>query len=247
MKDTITGRGKIRIGAATMEIAFTAPAGHCPPQAVLPYVQRFADQVTDRAVAGVEAAGLRISCAKGCGACCRQMVPVSPVEALHLAAVVEALSPERAAAVRTRFAAARATMEAAGITPAGHPDDDKLPYRAYGLAYFRTGVPCPFLEDESCSIHPDRPLVCREYLATSPPVACGVLGSGEVRKVAMPVRVWNVFARSSSPDGKAEWMPLIEALSFAAQSPNSTSDRTGPQHIEAFLKALSQSPDGPAA
>jgi Fe-S-cluster containining protein len=33
-------------------------------------------------------------------------------------------------------------------------------------------MPCPFLEDESCSIHPDRPLVCREYLVTSPAELC---------------------------------------------------------------------------
>src|SRR5436190_15336033 len=108
--ETITGQGRLKVGDAVMDISFTVPAENCAPQAVLPDVQRFANQVTDHATARVEAAGLRISCAKGCGACCRQLVPVSPVEARHLSAVVEAMPPERAAAVRERFAAARARM-----------------------------------------------------------------------------------------------------------------------------------------
>jgi hypothetical protein len=35
------------------------------------------------------------------------------------------------------------------------------------VRYFLQGVACPFLEAESCGIHPDRPLACREYLVTS--------------------------------------------------------------------------------
>lgn len=230
-----------------MDISFTVPAGTCVPQAVLPDVQRFANQVTDHAVAKIEAAGLRISCAKGCGACCRQMVPVSPVEARHLQAVVEAMPPERAAAVRERFAAARRKMAGDGLAPMGHPDSDKASYREYSLAYFRAAVPCPFLEEESCSIHPDRPLVCREYLVTSPPAACAVLGSGGVHKVAMPLRVWNVFARSTSADGGAEWMPMIESLTFAEENPEPPATRTGPRHIDAFLKVLARPSEAPGA
>ncbi len=241
MSEKITGQGRLKLGDAVMDITFSVPSGPCDPCEVLPDVQRFADRVTALATARVEAAGLRISCAKGCGACCRQMVPVSPVEARHLAAVVNALPPERAAAVRAKFDAARARMAEAGAIPAGHPDNDKPAYREYGLTYFRTGVPCPFLEDESCSIHADRPLVCREYLVTSPPAACAAVGSGQVQKVAMPARVWNVFARSVSPDGQVAWMPLIESLAFAELPPDAAPERTGPQHIEAFLQALGKS------
>jgi Fe-S-cluster containining protein len=241
MSEKITGQGRLKLGDADVDISFTVPPGPCDPREVLPDVQRFADQVTAVAAARVEAAGLRISCAKGCGACCRQMVPVSPVEARHLTAVVNGMPPGRAAAIRQKFDAARARMAEAGVLAAGHPDNDKPAYREYGLAYFRAGIPCPFLEDESCSIHAARPLVCREYLVTSPPAACAALGSGQVQKVAMPVRVWNVFARSVSADGTAEWMPLIESLTFAESHPEPAPVRTGPQQIDAFLKALGSS------
>ncbi len=245
MTTTITGQGRLKLGADTLEMSFTMPVGKCPPQAVLPEVQRFADQVTALATARIEATGMRISCTKGCGACCRQMVPVSPVEARHIAAVVEAMPPERAAAVRDRFGAARARMTEPGLEPRGHPDTDKAAYRAFGLAWFRAGVPCPFLENESCSIHAARPLVCREYLVTSPPDACAALGSGEVRKVAVPVRVWDVFARSTSADGQLQWMPLTDALVYARKHPGPPPSRTGVQHIEAFLKELSRKPESP--
>ena len=129
-----------------MELSFTVPAGVCPPQALLRDAQRLADGITDHMAAKVQQAGHRISCQKGCGACCRQMVPVTTVEARHLTALVEAMAPERQAVVRARFKAAGETLNAAPLGEPGHPEDNKPAYRAYGLGYFQMRVPCPFLE-----------------------------------------------------------------------------------------------------
>jgi Fe-S-cluster containining protein len=238
MKDSITGSGQLKINGEAVKITFTVPKGRCLPQALLPDAQRFANQLTDRAVAQVEREGQQISCAKGCGACCRQMVPISPPEARHLAALVAAMPKEQALAVRSRFAAGRDKMAASGLPAHGPPDGDQAAYRAFGMAYFRLGVPCPFLVDESCSIHPDRPLVCREYLVTSPPAACADLGSGQVRQVPITSRVWAVFSRSTSADGELEWMPLLEALDFARDNPQPKPSRTGPEYVDALLKEL---------
>jgi hypothetical protein len=238
MQDTITGSGQIRINGEPMNIAFTVPKGPCLPEALLPDAQRFANQLTDFAVAREERAGHRISCAKGCGACCRQLVPISPPEARHLAALVDAMPAAEAAQVRRRFAAAQEKMAASGLPAHGPPDGDQAAYRAFGIAYFRIGVPCPFLVEESCSIHPDRPLVCREYLVTSPPEACATLDSGQVKQIAPPSRVWAVFSRSTSPDGSLAWMPLIEALDFVASAEVPQPERTGPQYVEALLREL---------
>lgn len=238
MQKMITGRGQLQIAGSAMDISFTVPEGPCRPEALLPEAQRLANQLAERAVARVEQAGHQISCAKGCGACCRQMVPVSPVEAHHLAALVDKMPAAQAAKVRDRFKAARQAMAEAALGPRGHPDEDKTAYRAHGLAYFRVGVACPFLEEESCSIHPDRPLVCREYLVTSPPPACAVLGSGMVRQVVIPLRMWAVFGRSTSADRRLQWMPLIDSLDYAEHSPEPAADRTGPQRVEALLREL---------
>ena len=238
MSRTITGTGRARIGEDTVSLQFTVPTGPCTAEALLPSAQALANQVTALGAARAERGGLKISCTKGCGACCRQLVPISPTEARHLANVVAALPPERAAQVRHRFEQALTKIESAELPKRGHPQTDRLAYREFSLAYFRQGVPCPFLHAESCSIHPDRPLVCREYQVTSPPAACAQLGSGGVRQVSVPVSIWSVFAQSVSPQGTLEWMPLIEALRFAAAHPKSDADRTGPQRVEALLEEL---------
>lgn len=234
----ISGAGRARIGGDWVELKFTVPRGACAPEALLPSAQALANQVADLGEARARREGHRISCTKGCGACCRQLVPISPPEARHLAALVAALPRERAAEVRQRFADALSKIEAAGLPPRGHPETDKAAYREFGLAYFRQGVACPFLHEESCSIHPKRPLVCREYQVTSPPAACAKLGSGDVHKVPVPVSIWSVFARSVSPQAALEWMPLIEALRFAAANPSPDLSRTGPQRVEMLLQEL---------
>jgi len=235
---TLTGTGRVRIGEDLAELKFTVPEGACAPDALLPGAQELANAVAALGEARARQAGFKISCTKGCGACCRQLVPISPTEARHLAAYVAALPPDRAVEVRQRFADALSRIESAGLSPRGDADVDKASYREYGLEYFRQGVACPFLEEESCSIHANRPLVCREYQVTSPPAACAKLGSGEVRQVAVPVRVWSVFSRSVSSTGDVEWMPLIEALRFAEANPEVDCSRTGPQRVEAFLREL---------
>lgn len=242
---SVTGHGVLRIDGSRIPISLTVPTRPCAAEDLLPEIWRLADQITDHAAAKARRAGRTISCTKGCGACCRQMVPLSPAEARHIARVVSLLPSERAAEMRARFARAKATMAAAGVTPTGHPDDDKAAYRAYGLSYFRQGVSCPFLENESCSIHTVRPLVCREYLVTSPPAACAALGSGRVRQLPVPVRVWAAFGRSQSPDGQLHWRPLIDALdpkSTAAPSDATASQPplTGPERAEAFLRQIQE-------
>jgi len=239
----ISGAGRVRIGDDTVDVKFTVPEGACAPEALLPDAQALANRVAALGAARAQRNGQDISCAKGCGACCRQLVPISPAEARHLAHVVSTLPPQQAAEVRKRFAEALSKMEGAGLPPRPALTADKAAFREYGLAYFRQGVACPFLREESCSIHTRRPLVCREYQVTSPPAACAKLGNGQVRQVPVPAHIWTVFSRSVSPDGTLEWMPLIEALRFAEANPESDSNKTGPQRVEALLRELSSRPE----
>ena len=140
----------------------TVPNAAVPAAEVVPALQGLVNAVVEAAEMGKA-----ISCRKGCGACCRQLVPVSRTEGERLLQVVEAMPAERRETLRARFAAAEAAIEAAGLKERQGRSDREL-----STAYFAMGVPCPFLEDESCSIHPERPLVCREYLVTSPAELC---------------------------------------------------------------------------
>lgn len=235
MHEKILGSGELKINRQSVKLSFTVPMGPCQPEALLPDLQRFANQLADLAVADVKRAGLKVSCSKGCGACCRKMVPISPPEARYLAALVEAMPPEQAQQVRDRFASACDQVQLSGLPRRIAPGED---HRAHGIAYFRLGVPCPFLADESCSIHPDRPLSCREYLVTSPPKACAELDPSSVKRISVPKQLWRAFFRCTSADGSLEWMPLTEALDFASTNPPPPADRTEPQYVEALLKEL---------
>ena len=63
-------------------------------------------QTTNATVARAQKEGRAISCRAGCGACCRQLVAISVVEARGLADLVARLPPERQAVIRERFAGA---------------------------------------------------------------------------------------------------------------------------------------------
>src|SRR2546423_1444500 len=75
-----------------------------PAEAMLPLFRSFAESFVDLAVKEAEAQGKKITCQKGCGACCRQLVPVSTIEARQLVKLVQAMPPVRRQIVRQRFA-----------------------------------------------------------------------------------------------------------------------------------------------
>jgi hypothetical protein len=117
-----------------------------------------------------------------------------------------------------------------------------------GLDYFRIGVPCPFLEDESCSIHKERPIACREYLVTSPAEFCAKQEPGKVKGVPIPADVSHSVRaadRGSSPVG---WVPLLMSLDWAKNNPEPPVTRTGPALVQqVFERMTGQTPPAPAA
>jgi len=125
--------------------------------------------------------GRPISCRKGCSACCRHLVPLSPPEAWLLADLVASMPSARQGEVRASFAAAvqriaesplQSLLEGVEIRP-----DDVMPV---SIAYQALDVACPFLRDESCSIYPYRPSICREFAVTSPAESCSQLGRAPI-------------------------------------------------------------------
>ena len=103
------------------------------------------------------------------------------------------------------------------------------------------GIACPFLEDESCSIYEERPITCREYLVTSPPEYCARVGSEGVRRVRLPLRVFNAVARWQVPPQEhflERWVPLILAPEWADEHPETESARPGPELLTQLFGKL---------
>jgi Fe-S-cluster containining protein len=222
--------------------AVQVPAGPATPRDLLPVLQGLTDAIVGSAVRAAEARGQTISCKKGCGACCRQLVPVSETEARRLRDLVNDLPEQRRSAVLARFADARERVEAGGLLEQlRHPE--RLPAeqrKAFGLAYFRQGIPCPFLEEESCSIHPDRPLICREYLVTSPAEHCARPSAAAVRCVPLPGRVSRAATRLGAEPAAGRWVPLVLALEWADAHPTEPSARPGPELLRELLGHLAR-------
>ena len=227
MADSGHSTATLRLTVGTLRIAhpITVPNASVPAAEIVPVLQGLVNAVVEAAEAGKA-----VSCRKGCGACCRQLVPISRTEGEALLALVEAMPKERRKAVRARFAAAEAAITQAGLAERGERSDREL-----SVAYFALGVPCPFLEDESCSIHPERPLVCREYLVTSPAELC----AGATQEGVTPVAVPKVsMAARGLQEESDDWFPLALLMAWSRRRPRPARRRPGPEWVQRFLKEL---------
>jgi Fe-S-cluster containining protein len=242
--DSVTGTAKMTIGGYTLEVTMTVPTQPVTLRFMLPVVNSLADAVVNVAVQAAEGRGEHISCKKGCGACCRQLVPLAEVEAPRIRELVDNLPEPRRTEIRARFAEARRRLEANGIW-------DRLSQRGpldaggglqMGREYFFQGIPCPFLEEESCSIHPDRPLSCREFLVTSPAEECARLNATAIKKVPMPrgmLAAVAAFDEMPKDAKQLRWgVPLIMALDWTEENPQDVPKRTGPEWMGELFEHL---------
>jgi Fe-S-cluster containining protein len=209
---------KIRTPEGELSAVLRVPAAPMRLSELALSFMGMSSKLTDMAVARETRDGKQVSCRKGCGACCRQPVPLSLPEAWLIADIVAGLPAARQATVREAFAAAdqiftRATLKQKLLGPIDALDRMK----ELAFEYFSFGVPCPFLLDEACSIHPVRPSICREYLVTSPPEHCARPGSGPVARIPAGVRLSEALAGLTGKLlGKPpEVVPLVFALEWA--------------------------------
>jgi Fe-S-cluster containining protein len=176
------------------------------------------DRLVGLAAASEAGQGRRVSCQAGCGACCRQAVPLSPAEAFMIADVVSGMPPDRKLHTLERFAAAKETLQAHGFgdrSLQGSASEEQVLH--LGLDYFRLGIACPFLVEESCSIHPNRPSACREYLVTSPAAYCSDPGAHPIRSVPSAGSLTEALSKLSAMilGGEPTVIPMTLALEWA--------------------------------
>jgi len=240
----ITVNVKLASSEWQLETTMSVPKGPIVLKEMLPLVQSFADAVVGSATKTAEQRGEKISCKKGCGACCRQPVPISETEAHLIRDLVERLPHSRQTEIRDRFAQAHQRLAEAGLLEKLlHPESwYKGEGWAVAMSYFRLGIPCPFLENEACSIHPDRPLKCREYLVTSPAENCRRPTADNINMVALPFQMWVAIARldsASAGERRIPWVPLVLALEWAELHTETAEPRPGQEILKQFFELLS--------
>jgi len=248
-----TARFKLKVGEASIDASAQLPEGVVSPAVLLPVLQNLSNSLCELTIRNAEKLGERLSCRAGCGACCRQAVPITRVEARVLALWIDAQPEERRTELRERFRAAAARLEESGIAQAVR-DSQTAPrdaIYALGLQYFALGIPCPFLEDEQCSIHEFRPLRCREYMVVSPPEYCAHPHTKQIVGIRAPVALSHILGRwdASGDAGSAEVILLTMLDEWVARNPpeNDRAHRTAPELLQEFLHAFARdAQDAPA-
>jgi Fe-S-cluster containining protein len=211
----------LRIDGEAVPASAPQPPSRVRLDELLPAQREIDNAAIDHAVRKAAAAGRQVACAKGCSACCRaQPVPVTPPEAYALLRLVEALPAARRRTLEARFEDRVQRLQAAGLADPllEQPTDlDGERARSVAHAYFRLGLACPFLEDDACSIHPQRPFVCRQYLVSSDPALCDDPFTNRADVIPMPLHAATAeLAICETAYGRAQHtVPLTLALAYA--------------------------------
>jgi Fe-S-cluster containining protein len=215
----------LKTPAGELSTSVEVPTNLVPVTAIVPLTRRLGEEATALETAQIQDAGQHISCQKGCAACCRMLVPVSPPEAFALKALVEALPNARRQAMLDKLNSVRERLEEAGLltrlialVETGRPLSDEE-MEPINRDYYALQMACPFLEHESCSIYEDRPAACRELLVTTPADLCDDLINNPVQPVPAPLRVGTVLALlwSELKETTPTLIPLPMALAWAEQ------------------------------
>ncbi len=166
--------------------------------------------------------GRQVSCSKGCGSCCRQLVPLSAPEAIYLAELVASLPKDIGKRIRQRFTEALGQLKHSELLKSldrlqqsSSINEEEM--QAITKAYFQQQIPCPFLKDESCSIYASRPSRCREYVATSPPSHCQNPYERQVDRLPISIRLSEALARmwADATQTSLQLVPLTLALEWS--------------------------------
>jgi Fe-S-cluster containining protein len=243
-KDQIVARLRLSLSGNDIELEIPVPSAEVTVTEILPIFQMLADDFTRLAQAQAETNGLAITCRKGCSACCCQLVPVSHPEARRLAALVDSFPDPRKLAVLERFRAAQerlANTDIPEIVLSGsfRPREELVDL---GIRYFHLGIPCPFLEEDSCSIYEHRPVKCREYLVTSPAAECAKPSAETVHKVRNPGNAFKALAligwewRERLP----HWVPLTLSLPWAEGNPEQRMKRPAKDLLRDFFEIFAE-------
>ncbi|WP_428671759.1 YkgJ family cysteine cluster protein [Reyranella sp.] len=208
------------VGGKRVPLELTVPAGSVTVEQVLPILAASAGCLPNP-----ERPVRRPRAAKFLPRRLRRLLPParpapSPSEARALARLVDAMPvPRRTVIIHQRFdAASRCLGDLVDRRPRGTAKERV----EFSHAYFKLGIACPFLEDEACSTHPDRPMACREHLVSSPPENCRTPRPDNADKLALDAYMLPTLVEAG---GRTR---LLLALRFRAENPEPAPSREAP-------------------
>jgi len=247
----ITGEVALSVAGKPVRMQLSVPAGPVKPHRMLPIFQRVANTFIELGAEAAKTSGSAVSCRLGCAACCRQPIPLAEVEIYHIAELVESMPEPQRSEVKRRFAAAVGHFEAMGwferlqkidlVSASANKGPDPGQLNAAAIDYLNEWVSCPFLEDEACLIHENRPLSCREYLVTSPPDNCWHPTRDNISRLQLPISASSVVSDVGATGTFRGTTLLIQALELADRHPERFPEKTGERWAADFFSRLTGS------
>ena len=227
--------------AGNLEATVTVPTQVIPISAIVPLLRSFGERAMSLEEEKQALIGEKTSCKKGCAACCRMMIPVSPPEAFSLMESIGRLSKVQQTLIRDRITDIKTKLKKVGLlehlvqlsdSRQQLSDDDIEPINQ---AYYAQRLPCPFLVDEVCSIYEDRPAACRELLVTSPSELCSDMAKNPIRALPVHLRMGTILSLlwKEFTNAPARLIPLPLALDWVERHQiENTPSWTGVQLLE---------------
>jgi len=209
--------------AGRLTTAIDVPTGFIPITAIVPVTRRLGEEASQLEVQRVIAAGQTISCRMGCAACCRMLVPLSAPEAFALREYVGQLPTDRRTLLLNRLGDTKDRVKREGlwdrlndVAEAARPVPDEQ-LDPLNRVYYALRIPCPYLENEMCSIYEARPAACRELLVTSPAELCQDLVQNPVTPLPVSMRISSILGLvwGSLTNSPPRLIPLPIALEWA--------------------------------
>jgi Fe-S-cluster containining protein len=150
--------------------------------------------------------GQPVRCASGCAACCKYAAAISLAEAFAINDRINNLFlPFRAPLLKTMTMAARKILgnpppQAGASTEFKDPGESQSSNRLLNISQWYSGMDltCPWIENKTCSMYADRPLVCREFMVTSAPACCSPTSLKTKTIVDLPIRTAEVLTEICS-------------------------------------------------
>jgi Fe-S-cluster containining protein len=224
-KDCMGERFEVALNtpAGRLTTAIDVPSDLIPLTALVALTRRLGDEAAELEIRQATEAGHSISCQKGCAACCRMLVPLSAPEAFALREHVKQLPMDRQSSLLNRLNDTKDRMKQAGLwdrmsdvaEATKQVRDEELD--PINQSYYALRIPCPFLENELCSIYEARPAACRELLVTSPAELCQDVVNNPVTPLPISIRMSSVLglAWGALTNSPPRLIPLPMALEWA--------------------------------
>ncbi len=159
---------------------------------MVPFTHFIADQIVKTAI---DHSSLPVTCTKGCGVCCNQLVPLSIPELFFIVEQLQKMPPQQRFPLLSRFDTIEKQLIANYFIDQLRNIDQSKNDRTIAQHYFNLNLQCPFLDQQACTIHPWRPVVCREFNALSDPKLCADPFNNKISSISYPQRPSSILAK----------------------------------------------------